>query len=188
MNPKFSKDQIKKLSLSAMGFVFLLYVYFNFFLGPLQKSRDTALTQIDEIQKKIEGSKGELAKAANLEHQAKDATSRFASLKALSPDGAPIAWFPPRIKTFFANQQIEHASARLETNTTFKQPELAHWVKYNWLIELPQADYAALGKSVADLENTEPLLSITKLTIHLIPNESQFQQIGIVATTVIEKR
>src|SRR3954451_21045960 len=81
MNPKFSKDQIKKLALSAMGFVVLLYVYFNFFLGPLQKSRDTALTQIDEIQKKIDGSKGELAKAANLEHQAKDATSHFAALK-----------------------------------------------------------------------------------------------------------
>ena len=40
--PKLSKDQIKKLSLSAMGFVFLLYVYFTFFLGPLHKIRDGA--------------------------------------------------------------------------------------------------------------------------------------------------
>ncbi|HST31446.1 MAG TPA: hypothetical protein VLK27_11485 [Chthoniobacterales bacterium] len=186
--PKFSKDQVKKMALSTMGFVFLLYVYFTFFLGPLQRSRDTALTQIDEFQKKIDGSKGELAKAANLERQAKDATSRFAALKALSPDGAPIAWFPPRVKTFFANQQIDKASARLESNIAFKQPELSHWAKYNWLIELPQADFAALGKSLADLENNEPLLSITKLTIHVLPNESQFQQIGIVATNVIEKR
>jgi hypothetical protein len=40
--PKFSSDQIKKLALSAMGFVVLLYVYFTFFLGPLQKSRDSS--------------------------------------------------------------------------------------------------------------------------------------------------
>jgi hypothetical protein len=186
--PKFSPDQIKKLALSAMGFVVLLYVYFTFFLGPLQRSRNGTLANIDELQKKIDGSKGEMAKAAGLERQAKDATARFAALKALSPEGAPIAWFPPRIKTFFANQQIDKAVARLESNTSFKQPELSGWTKYNWLIELPQADFVALGKSIADLENDEPLLSITKLSIHLVPNEAQFQQVAIAATTVIEKR
>jgi hypothetical protein len=186
--PKLSSDQIKKLALSAMGFVFLLYVYFTFFLGPLQKSRDSTFKQIDELQKKIDGSRDEMAKAANVERQAKDATIRFAALRALTPDGAPIAWFPPRVKTFFANQQIDKAAARLESTTNFKQAELSGWSKYNWLIELPQADFAGLGKSIADLENAEPLLSITKLNIHLMPNESQFQQVGIAATTVIEKR
>jgi hypothetical protein len=186
--PKFSSDQIKKLALSAMGFVFLLYVYFTFFLGPLQKSRDSTLAQINELQTKIDGSKGEMTKAAGLERQAKDATTRFASLKALTPDGAPIAWFPPRIKTFFANEQIDKAVARLESNVSFKQAELAGWTKYNWLIDLPQADFAALGKSIADLENAEPLLSISKISIHVLPNESQFQQVGVAATMVIEKR
>ena len=48
--PKLSKDQIKKVALSGMGFVFLLYVYFTFFLGPLQKIRDAALAEIDPGQ------------------------------------------------------------------------------------------------------------------------------------------
>jgi hypothetical protein len=186
--PKLSRDEIKKLALSTMGFIFLLYVFFTFFLGPLQKSRDTALAQINEVQKKIDGSKGEMAKASNLERQAKESTARFAAFKALIPDGAPIAWFPPRMKTFFANQQIDKALARLESNTTFKQPELSGWTKYNWLIDLPQADYDALGKAIADLENAEPLLSITKLSMHVVPTAPQFQQVGIAATTVIEKR
>lgn len=186
--PKLSKDQIKKLALSGMGFVFLLYVYFTFFLGPLHKIRDAALAEIDQTQKKIDGSKSEMAKAANLERQAKESTARFAALKAMIPDGAPIAWFPPRMKTLFANQRIDKAVARLESNTNFKQGELTNWTKYNWLIELPQADFAALGRSIADLENKEPLLSITKLSIHAVPTEAQFQQIGIAATTVIEKR
>src|SRR5437660_654966 len=186
--PKFSKDQIKKLALSAMGFVVLLYVYFTFFLGPLQKARAGTLAQIADTQKKIDNSKSEVAKAATLERQAKDAMTRFAALKALAPEGAPIAWFPPKMKTFFANQGIDRAVARLESNTNFKQSELAAWTKFNWLIELPQVDFAALGKSIAELENTQPLLSITKLTIHVLPDQPQFQQVGIAATTVIEKR
>src|SRR5256885_7016780 len=186
--PKFSKDQIKKLSLSAMGFVFLLYVYFSFFLGPLQKARAGTLAQIADRQKKIDNSKSEVAKAATLERQAKDAMARFAALKALTPDGAPIAWFPPRMKTFFASERIDRAVARLESTSTFKQNELATWTKHNWLIDLPQTDFASLGKAVAELENTEPLLSITKLSIHVLPEQPQLQQVAIAATTVIEKR
>src|SRR6266404_6059720 len=146
--PKLSKDQINKLSLSTMGLIFLLYVYFTFFLGRLQKFGDGALPHIADRQQKIAGSKTEMAKSANLEHQAKDATARFAALKAFSPEGAPIACFPPRMKTFFASQQIDRAVARLESNANFKQGELAAWTKYNWLIEMPQADFAALGKAI----------------------------------------
>src|SRR5258707_15519378 len=76
---KFSKDQIKKLALSAMGFVVLLYVYFSFFLGPLQKIRSDTLAQIADRQKKIASSKTEVAKAGNLERQAKDAMASFAA-------------------------------------------------------------------------------------------------------------
>ena len=186
--PKFSKEQIKKLMLSAMGFIVLLYVYFTFFLGPLKRAHDSTLAQIADRQKKIDTSKSEMTRASTLERQAKDAAARFAALKALSPEGAPIAWFPPRMKTFFANQQIDRAVARLESNTNFKQNELAAWTKYNWLIELPQADFAALGASIAELENSQPLLAITKLSIHVLPDQPQFQQVGIAATTVIEKR
>jgi hypothetical protein len=186
--PKLSADQIKKVALSAMGFVFLLYVYFTFFLGPLQKMRSATLSEIQQVRSKIDGSKNEMAKASTLERQAKDATTRFAALKTLTPDGAPIAWFPPQMKTFFANRQIDKAVARLESNTAFKQSELSSWTKYNWLIDLPQADFAAIGKSIADLENNEPLLSISKLSIHVLPNDPQFQQVAIAATTVIQQR
>jgi hypothetical protein len=186
--PKFSKDQIKKLVLSAMGFIVLLYVYFTFFLGPLQKARTDTLAQIADRQKKIDTSKSEVNKAATLERQAKDAMARFAALKDLAPEGAPIAWFPPRMKTFFANQGIDRAVARLESNTNFKQRELGYWMKFNWLIELSQCDFVALGKSIAELENTQPLLCVTKLSIHVLPEEPQYQQVGIAATTIIEKR
>jgi hypothetical protein len=185
---KLSKDQIQKLLLSSMGFVVLVYVYFSFFLGPLNTSRDSTLTQINELQSKVANSKSELSKAANLEKQAEKATTRFAALKALSPEGAPIAWFPPRIKAFFANQEIDKATARLETSASYKESDLASWMRYSWIIELPQADYSTLGKAVAGLENSEPLLSIARLSIKALPEDPQFQQVTLTANTAMVKR
>ena len=185
---KFTKDQIQKMVLSALGFVGLLYVYFSFFLGPLSASRAAAEARIADVQRKIASSKSELTKVNNLEQQATTATTRFATFKSLSPEGAPIAWFPPRMKTFFANQQIEKATARLDTNGPFKQPELADWQRYTWQIELPQTDFATAGKAIAQLENAEPLLSVTKLSIKADANEPQFQQVNLTANTTVLKR
>ena len=187
---KLTKDQIQKLSLSSIGFVVLLYVYFSFFLGPLNKSRDSMLAKINDLQSKMAGSKNETTKASNLEKQATTATTRFAALKALSPEGAPIAWFPPRMKTFFANQQIDKTTARLENSAPFKdkEDELSNWMRYTWLLDLPQTDFSTAGKAIAALENSEPLLSITHLNIHTIPDGPQFQQVSLTATTAIVKR
>ena len=186
--PKFTKDQIQKIALSSIGFVALLYVYFNFFLGPLNTSRTTMTATIHSLEGKLGSSKSELAKAAKLEQQASSATGRFATMKTLSPEGAPIAWFPPRMKSFFANEKIEKANARLETSGAYKQPELAGWSKYTWSIDIPEADFAQLGKAISDLENTEPLLSIIKLSIHEVPNAPEFQQVNLSVTTAIIKR
>lgn len=183
-----TKDQIQKLALSTIGFVVLVYVYFNFFLGPLNTSRNSMLASINDLQKKVGSSESEMAKASNLERQASSATIHFAQLKALSPGGAPIAWFPPRIKGFFGNQQIDKAVARLGNSIDPKEPELSDWSKYSWLITLPEADYATLGKAIAGLENTEPLLSIDKINIRALPDQPQFQQVEIVATNVIQKK
>jgi hypothetical protein len=185
---KLSKDQIQKLVLSAMGFVGLLYVYFSFFLGPLNRSRDTMLSTIDDVQSKIASSKTEITKTSNLETQATTATTRFAALKALSPEGAPIAWFPPRMKAFFANQEIDKVTARLENSAAFKEADLASWMRYNWLIDLPQADFAVLGKAVAALENSEPLLTLARINIRALADDQQFQQVTLTASTAIPKR
>jgi hypothetical protein len=186
--PKLTKDQVQKLALSAMGLVFLLYVYFTFFLGPLNRSRAAMLVTIQDRQSKLDASKDAMKKAVSLEQEAKTATSRFAALRALNPEGAPIAWFPPRIKTFFANQQIDKAVALLTNSTAFKEAELSGWTKYNWLIDLPQADFASLGTAIAELENTEPLLSITRLHIQTLAGQPQFQHVELAAASIIEKR
>ena len=185
---KLSKDQLKKLMLSAMGFVVLIYVYFSFFLGPLNASRDSMTASIKELQTKLGSSKNEMAKATNLENQAREATTRYAALTSLSPEGAPIAWFPPRMKTFFSNLQIDKTTARLDSNVPYKEADLSGWMRYNWMLDLPQTDFSTLGKAVAELENSEPLLSVNHINIHALADDPQFQQVSLSVATAILKR
>ena len=189
MKPKrLNKDQIQKILLSVLGFIGLIYCYFTFFLGPLDRSRKLMAATIAEVQAKTASSKAEMKKTANLELQAKEATGRYEALKATTADGAPIAWFPPKMRTFFADQGIEKVTARLESSAEFKQPELTDWIKDTWAIELPQSDFGDLGKAIAQLENTEPLLAINHLAIHAVPEEPQYQQVSLLAQTALFKK
>jgi hypothetical protein len=185
---KLTKDQLQKLMLSAMGFVVLVYVYFAFFLGPLNRSRAQMLAKMNELQEKIGSSKSEMNKASKLEQQAGTATSRFDVFKNLSPEGAPIAWFPPRMKLFFSNYNIEKVTARLDSSSPFKDPELAAWMRYNWVIEMPQTDFVTVGNAVAALENGEPLLALTHVNIKALADAPQFQQVTFSVSTTLAKR
>ena len=187
--PRLNKDQVQKLALSLIGVVFLLYIYFTFFLGPLARSRVNALAEIQDRKSKLDGSKDEISKAAKLEQTAKNAAARFESMKTFYPEGAPIAWFPPRIKAFFASQKIDKANAKIESTGGFAEPELSGWVKYNWIIDLPRTDYKELGHAIAELENSEPLLAIHRLSIQASHEQPQFQSVTLTAANAImEKR
>jgi len=183
-----NKEQAKKMLLGALGLIALVYVYFSFFLGPLTKSRNAVQAKINDLQSKISTSKTEISKAARLEETAHSATVRYDALRALSPEGAPIAWFPPRMKTFLTNYQIDKGATRLETNSAFKEKELAGWSRYLWIIDLPQADFESLGNAIAQLENTNPLLSIKKLRIHAASDDPEMQKVVFTAATIIYQK
>ena len=185
---KLSKDQVQKVILSVMGFCILLYVYFTFFLGPLNRSRMAMEQRMADLQGKLRNSNTELKRATGLERTVGNATSRYAAMEALTPEGAPIAWFPPRMKAFFADEKIDKVTARLGGSVDPKEPELSAWSKYSWMVSLPEADYAALGKALADLENSEPLLWIERLTIKTQAEQPQYQQVDIVANHLIKKK
>lgn len=174
--------------LSALGFVALVYVYFAFFLGPLNRSRAQMIAKMNDLQAKVASSKSEMAKASKLEVQAGTATSRYDALKDLSPEGAPIAWFPPRMKLFFSNHGVEKVTARLDSTTTFKEPELASWVRCGWIMEIPQTDFVTVGAAIAALENNEPLMSLTRVNIKAIADAPEFQQVTLAANTILVKR
>ena len=183
-----NREQTKKLMLGGLALVALLYVYFSFFLGPLSKSRNSVDAKIKDLQTKISTCKTEISKATKLEETAHAATVRYEALLALSPDGAPIAWFPPRMKTFFTNHQIDRVATRLESSGSFKEKELAGWSSYLWDIDLPQADFESLGNAITQLENTNPLLSVKRLRIHAETEDPEMQKVVLTVATIINKK
>lgn len=183
-----NKEQTKRLLLGGFGLIGLLYVYFSFFLGPLNKGRYAIQGKVNELEEKVATSKAEISKVTKLEESAHVATVRYDALRALSPEGAPIAWFPPRMKTFLAGQQIDKVTTRLEASSAFKEKELAAWNRYLWIVDLPQADFESAGKAIALLENSNPLLSIRRLRIHAAANDPEMQEIVFTASTIIDKK
>jgi hypothetical protein len=181
-----NKEQAKRLMLGGFGLVGLLYIYFAFFLGPLNKSRNSIQGKINELERKVLTSKADISKVTKLEESAHAATVRYDALRALSPEGAPIAWFPPRMKTFLAGQQIDKVATRLEISSAFKEKELAGWNRYLWIVDLPQADFESLGKAIALMENSNPLLSIRRLRITAIADDPEAQQVVLTASTIID--
>ncbi len=183
-----SKDQLQKVILSLLGFAALIYVYFTFFLGPLDRSAASMKASINDLQTKVAASKSEITKEAQLEREAGSATARFAELRSHTPEGAPIAWFPPRMRTFFASHEIDKATARLESSEDYKNPALEKWTRYHWSIELPGAGYNELGKAIADLENAEPLFAVSEVKIHTLPDDPRNQVVDLRVTTTLAKR
>lgn len=183
-----NKEQTKKIILGASLLIVLLYVYFSYFLGPLNKTRYAIAARSADLQKKLTSSKEEIANTAKLEESARAANKRYDALRALAPDGAPIAWFPPRMKTFLFNQQIDKASTQLVSTNASSDKELATWNRYVWAIDVPQADFHTFGRALAALENSEPLLTITRLHINAVPQDPEMQQVSLTASTIISKR
>jgi hypothetical protein len=185
---KLNSEQIKKIVLGGLCLIGLLYVYFVFIIGPLNRSEATTKAKIAELQSKTASSKSDITKAARLEESARAATSHYEALRTLSPEGAPIAWFPPRIKTFLAEQHIDKATVRLDSTSACKEKELSAWSRLTWTIDLPQTDFIILGKAIAKLENSEPLISIRKLTIRGSTEASNAQQVALNISTLIDNK
>ena len=107
-----------------------------------------------------------MTKATNLEKQATAATTRYAALKALEPGRRAHRLVPAADESLFRQPADRQNHRPPRGQRPFKEADLAGWMRYNWLLDLPQTDFATLGKAIAELENTEPLLSIHHLNIH----------------------
>ena len=94
---KLSKDQIQKIFLSSLLMVGLIYCYFTFLIEPLGKSVTDAATHTEELNGKLAKARSEVLRSKSVEEQARAATETMAQANDMIPEGAPIAWFPPRM-------------------------------------------------------------------------------------------
>jgi hypothetical protein len=180
---KLEQDQIKKIGLSLGVLVALLYGYYAFLLGPLEEGERKAAVGIASLEPQIADGKAQIAKTADLEKRAPAATAFLNNLKNTIPDGAPIAWFPPKMASFFKSRGIDKASTRLVSESADAMPGFSRIV---WSIDLPKVGFIPLGNAISALENDEPLLDILNVTIDAIREDAQYQHATLTLSTLVK--
>jgi hypothetical protein len=185
--PRLSKDEIKKCILSLLGLIVFLYCYSAFLLRPLNQARARMITTMADREKKMAEGKKTLESAAQLEEMAGNSIERSTTLDELTPAGAPLAWFPPLMKSFFAADQIEIGHVRLLSTTALKQSELATYSKMEWIIDIPHTDFSLLGLSIARLENERILSNITGIQIRAVQDKPELQSVTLGIAMILKK-
>ena len=109
---KLSKDQIQKIFLSGLLMVGLIYCYFTFLITPLGKSETNAAARIEALNGELSKARSAVLRSRTVEEQARTAGETMAQASDMIPEGAPIAWFPPRMTAFFTRHNLKNVVNR----------------------------------------------------------------------------
>ena len=180
---KLDQEQIKKIALSVLLLIALLYGYFTYLLGPLQQAEKNATNGIATVIPQIADAKKQIATTADLETKAPAATAFLTKLRNTIPDGAPIAWFPPKMADFFRSHGIEKCTTHLVSEETDPMPGFKKLV---WAIDVPKVEFVPLGVAISSLENDEPLLTILNVSIDATREDAQYQHATLILTTLVK--
>lgn len=185
-NIKLSKDQWQKVILSSMLLMFTIYCYFQFLLNPLRASAAAAEVESATLEKDIKDATAKMRGFTELKRKNVEAGELITQVNAFIPNGAPIAWFPPRMKAFFDRQGLKNTVVRLR-NTDRPETELVtSFINGTWSFEIPKAEFFPLGIAIAGLENEEFLLEITDLRISTRPDEPETVNVTMDALTLLK--
>lgn len=182
---KLGKEEIQKLVLGLMLFFGVIYGYFSFLLGPLQKNQAVARQNIASLGPEIVKAKAQIEKTKQLEKTAPTALLASKQVEVMIPEGAPVAWFPTRMAEFFKKQGFDKTSTRMNSEAPDK--ELPGFRRLTWSVDLPRIDFAPFASALATLENEEPLLEISNMQMDASREEVEMQHALITVNNIIKQ-
>jgi predicted Holliday junction resolvase-like endonuclease len=180
---KLTKDQIQKSVLGAMLFCGIIYSYGEFLLGPLSAAREQAVKDAAELVPKIAAARAQIAKTKEVEKKAPASQTLLEQVKAMIPQGSPIAWVPTKITELFRREGVEKSAARMLGEVSEK--EISGFAKYAWAVEVPRAEFITFAKALSALENEEPLMEVQFLDIEAGRENVQFQRMTITLHNIV---
>jgi hypothetical protein len=180
---RLEPEQLKKGGIVLGSLIVLLYVYFAFLLGPLQETGLKDSTGIETLGPQITDATVQMGKTADLEKHAPEATAYLTALRNSIPDGAPIAWFPPKMTQFFKRHGIEKSSTHMATEAPDSTPGFCRIV---WSIDVPKVDFNTLGLAICALENEEPLMTVISIAIDATREDAQNQHVTLTVSTLVK--
>ena len=180
---KLSKDQIQKIALGGMLFCGVIYSYSEFLLGPLSAGRGQALKDTAALVPKIAAARTQITKTKSIEARAPASQQVLEQVKAMIPEGAPIAWVPTKLTELFKREGVEKVSARMAGEHSEK--ELAGYGKFAWTVEVPRVEFITFAHALSALENGEPLMEVQTLEIEAGREDAQFQRVSLTLHNIV---
>ncbi len=184
-NIKLGKEDIQKIALGVLLGVGVVCGYFQWLLFPLQARHKATIKSTAALAPAISAAKAQLARDTQVSVQAPLAKATLVQIDAMIPEGAPVAWFPPRIADFFKSRGIDKATTRLNSDTA--HPILPGYRRLSWALDLPKVEWFAFGKALADLENLEPLVSIENVSVDALREEPDGQHVVLTLSSIVRK-
>ncbi len=158
-------------------FIIVVFAFFNFLISPISTQKQTLASNVTTLEKQVREAKQQITATQTLEVKSAAAIDTIDRANELIPEGAPIAWFPPRIERHFAAHEIPGASARLVNSSTPIEKGLATYNQMEWSLNISKVDFLRFAIALAGLENEHPLLEITALRISTDAEDPALQNI-----------
>ena len=180
---KLSKEQVQKIALGTMMFFGIIYAYFEFLLSPLTAGREHAVKEAADLAPKIAAAQAQIAKVKAIEAKAPGSELLVEQVKAMIPQGAPVAWVPTRLTDILKAEGVAKASARMAGEPPEK--ELPGFGKCSWTVDIPQVEFITLGRALSALENAEPLMEVQTLEIEAGRDEAVAQRVTFTIHNIV---
>ena len=181
---KLEQEQIKKIALSVLLLIALLYGYFTYLLGPLQQSEKNATNGIAAVIPQISDAKTQIAKTAELETKAPQATAFLTQPQEHHPGRGADCMVPAEDGRFFPGR----TGSRNARRSWFPKgaDAMPGFRKLVWAIDVPKVEFVPLGMAISCLENDEPLLTILNVSIDATREDAQYQHATLILTTLVK--
>ena len=173
---KLTKDQIQKIVLGGMLSCGVIYCYFEFLLGPQTAGRERALAAAVALEPQISAARGQIAKTQALEEKGPGAQLLLDQVKAMIPNGSPIAWLPTKVADLFKREGVDKVAPRMLNESPDK--ELTGFSRITWAVDVPRAEFLAFAKAVSALENEEPLMEVQSFEVEVARGDIHNQRIA----------
>lgn len=183
---KFSKDEVQKIVLSCLLFAGLIYCYFQFLLGPINSRKSADEAEIEKLAVSTREGRGTVNKLRSLQAQADQAGEILIQIESLIPEGAPVAWFPPRISSFFEQHGIGELLITKASEDRFDVPALEKFRKITWVVEMPKAKFVNFAIALAGFENQFPLVRVSMFDVTEIEDDPIHQTIKLTLVSVFK--
>ena len=183
---KLNKDQIQKIFLSSLLMIGLIYCYFNFLIADLNKQDHNNATSIESLDAELGKARSAVKRSSSVQQQAVAAEETLAQVNDMIPEGAPIAWFPPRMNAFFARHTLKGVVVRSGGIDQANDTTLKDFKNANWTVDVPQVGAGTLGITLAGLENEEKLLEITRLQVSTLADAPEKQHVSMNILTLLK--